>query len=119
MKTNKIREIDYSIAFVSGQGNIYINKHLKAYNKKLYDRIIEHEKSHDLGPYNTTDLKEDMSIDYFPLKDKIKFCLKHPKGFLFLSPVIVTEDEIMVSGIGIFKWGVVLSIVAFILLVVF
>jgi len=119
MKTNKIREVDWGIAYTSGQGNIYINKNLKLYDRTLYNLVLRHEKSHDTGAYNTHDLQEDMGIDFFPLIEKIKFCMRYPKGFLFLSPIIVTEDEIMISSFGLFKWGIVLAIAFFIIFGVF
>jgi hypothetical protein len=113
--TKSIREVDWGIACTSGQGNIYINRHLKSYNKELYDKVLQHERSHDIGAYNTNDLREDMSIDFFPLKEKIRFCLMHPKGWLFLSPIIITKDEIMVSWLGVFKIGIIMGLLCFIL----
>lgn len=106
-----IREIDYAIAFTSGQGNVYINKYLKEYNKELYDKILKHELSHDTGSYNVHDLEEDMSIDFMPLSEKIKFCMKYPKGFLYLSPILITEDEIVINGLGIFKLITIISLI--------
>jgi len=60
-----------------------------------------------------------MNIDYFPLKEKLKFCMKYPRGLYYLSPIIVTEDEIMISSFGLFKFGIALSLAVFILKVAF
>ena len=110
-----LKECDWGIACVSGQGNVYINKNLKTYNPALYNQILKHEMGHDLGPYNTNDLQEDMAVDFLTLTEKIKFCLKYPKGFAFLSPIIITKEEIMISWLGLFKLGVEISILLFIL----
>lgn len=118
MTSHKIRQTEWGIAYTSGRGNIYINKHLKAYNPELYDKILKHELSHELGDYNSHDLEHDMEVDFFPLRDKIKFCLKHPKAWLFLSPIIVSDDEIMVSSLSLFKLGVVVAILLFIIVLV-
>lgn len=118
MKTNKtIKEIDYALAFTTGTGKIYINKNLKEYNPDLYNKVLKHELSHDSGVYNTHDLEEDMSIDFFPLSEKIKFCMKYPRGWLFLSPILVTDDEIVYSWLGLFKWSVTLALIVFLYVV--
>jgi hypothetical protein len=106
-----INKIDYSIAFTTGSGKIYINRNLETFNKELYDKVLMHELSHQPGPYNTQDLEEDLSIDYFPLTEKIRFCLKHPKGFASFLPVIITKDEVCVSWLGIFKWLIIIGLI--------
>jgi len=114
-KEKTIREVDWGIACVSGQGNIYINKNLKIYDSEMYNKIIEHEKNHKLGSYTVEDLKQDMGVNFITFKDKMNFCLQHPKGWFYLSPIIVTKDEIMVSWLHLFELGCSLAILCFIL----
>jgi len=106
-----IIEIDYAIAFTTGSGKIYINKNLKDFDKELYDKVLKHEMQHSPGYYDTHDLKEDLSIDFFPLSKKIAFCLKYPKAWLAFSPVIITKDEICVSWLGILKYLIAISLI--------
>lgn len=124
ISNKRVIEVDWGIAHVSGNGNIYLNRNLKSYNPELYEKILQHEHSHDLGGYTTNDLVEDMSVNFFSLKDKIKFCLKHPKGWLFLSPIMVVKNEntpsgyeIMISWFFIFQYLIYMGL--FIMMYVF
>ena len=112
-----IHDIDYGIAFTTGSGNIYINKDLKKYDKELYDRVLKHEQQHDLGAYNSNDLQQDLNVD-LPFIDKLKFCMKYPRGFMFLSPVITTKDEVVVSTISVFEILTILCLIAFVVVYV-
>jgi hypothetical protein len=84
---------------------------LKDYNRELYDKIVEHELSHNDGPYDIHDLKLDLSIDFFSLTEKIKFCLKYPKAWLAFSPIIITKDEICFSWFRIFKYIIIIGLI--------
>lgn len=101
-KDRKIIEIDHSIAFTDGDGIIYINKNLKDFDPQLYDNILAHELEHLDGPYSSQDLKHDMDHD-FPMMTRLKFCAAYPRALFYLSPIVITEDKIAVSGLQIFQ----------------
>lgn len=106
-----IIEIDYAIAFTTGSGKIYVNKHLKDFDRDIYDKVIAHELSHDTGPYDTHDLEEDLNVNFFPLYKKLQFCMKHPKAFAHFSPVIITKDEVCWSWMTSMQWIIYIGMI--------
>lgn len=107
-KPRKVHLIDHSIAFTDGDGEIYINKNLKSYSELLYDRILQHELEHEDGSYSVHDLEHDMS-SIFPFKQRVDFCKKYPKALYYMSPVVITEEKVMISWMQVFTYLALLS----------
>ena len=106
----QIRQITHSIAFTDENGVIYLNKHLKTFNEGLYNRILKHEKGHTRGLYN----KQDFLLDYkndISQWDLLKFCLRHPSGFVQLIPIIKVGDTWFYSWLSLLKLVILGSII--------
>lgn len=97
---SKIHEINHSIAFTDGDGEVYINKDLKTYNPALYDLVLAHELGHHEGAYDDDDFLHDLEFK-LPFWTKIDFCMKYPRGLYAFSPVAWTKDKIMISWLQI------------------
>jgi hypothetical protein len=102
--------LPHSIAFNDGNGNIYINKYLKEYDRNLFNRILVHEKSHTMGAYNLKDFILDYKNDISQW-ELFKFCLKHPSGFAQYSPIVKVND------IWFYSWLSALKLVSVVALV--
>lgn len=98
----KIIYIPHSIAFTSQDGVIYLNKHLKTFDKSLYKRILEHEKAHAMGLYNAKDFALDFNsgISQWEL---LGFCLHYPSGFVQMCPVVKVKDIYFYSWLSALK----------------
>ncbi len=108
-KRRIIHLIDHSIAFTDGDGEVYINKNLKDYNPVLFDKVLEHELEHDDGSYNVEDLQHDIH-PVMTFKERTDFCSKYPKALYYLSPVVITEEKVMISWLQIFMYLVWLGL---------
>jgi hypothetical protein len=95
MRTNKliIELVDFGIANRSGN-KIIVNKNIFKY-PAYADKVLNHEKRHTSKDFTMKDLKMDMFEG--DLWDNLKFCLRHPKGFLQFFPVIFHKKNIYVD----------------------
>jgi len=109
-KVKTIIKIPHSVAFTDGCGYIYVNKHLEKYNSMLFRRILEHELSHADGSYNKHDFILDLhsGISQWEL---LKFCLRHPSGFIQYSPIVKVGDKLLFSWLSLLKILITIGVV--------
>ena len=75
--------IDHSIGFRE-ENTIYLNKNLLKY-PNYCERIFYHELNHSKS-YNWNDVLMDM-VEPNTIEN-LRFCIKHPKGFACLLPIM-------------------------------
>lgn len=91
----KIHKIDWGLAYTR-DNEVYINRHLEEWDKKLYDYILSHEFSHDTTNKVTfEDLKRDFDDSLNPLRTLKKwwFCITHPKALVQFSPLWIYKKN--------------------------
>jgi len=108
----KIRYVDYGVANNFGD-YIEINKELKKY-PKLYNTILEHERSHTKKPFSLQDLKLDL-FNKTPTLTLLKFCFKNPSTWIQFLPIYYKKGKIIydINLILIYLFFVSLQVLVF------